>query len=66
MTQTEMDKLDRGDIIVHANGNSYVVLQRQGKRLTAIREMDVSNPSEWELFSANPRKRSKPDVDSKT
>lgn len=57
MTQVELDSLDRGDIITHLNGNSYIVLQRHGKRLTAIREIDVSNPGEWELFSRNPRKK---------
>jgi hypothetical protein len=57
MTLTEMDKLDRGDIIRHVTGESYIVLQRRGKQLTAIREIDVSNPNEWELFSANPRRR---------
>lgn len=57
MTQTEMDLLDRGDIIRHVTGDSYIVLQRHGKTLTAIREIDVSNPNEWELFSRNPRKR---------
>lgn len=58
MTQDEMDKLDRGDIIRHVTGESYVVLQRRGRHVTAIREIDVSNPNEWELFSANPRQRS--------
>lgn len=58
MTQAELDLLDRGDIITHIHyGQSYIVLQRHGKRLTAIREIDVSNPSEWELFSRNPRKK---------
>lgn len=55
MTQAELDQLDRGDIIRHVTGESYIVLQRHGKRLTAIREVDVSNPSEWELWSRNPR-----------
>lgn len=59
MTQTELDTLDRGDIITHVTGDSYIVLQRHGKRLTAIREIDVSNPSEWELFSRNPRRKEK-------
>lgn len=57
MTQAELDQLDRGDIITHATGNSYIVIQRRGKQVTAIREIDVSNPSEWELFSRNPRRR---------
>lgn len=57
MTQTELDALNRGDIITHVTGDSYIVLQRRGKRLTAIREIDVSNPNEWELFSRNPRKK---------
>lgn len=59
MTQNEMDKLDRGDIIVHVTGGSYIVLQRRGRHLTAIREIDVSNPIEWELFCANPRVKTK-------
>lgn len=57
MTQAELDLLNRGDIITHLNGDSYIVLQRHGKRLTAIREINVSNPSEWELFSRNPRRK---------
>lgn len=58
MTQSELDSLDRGDIITHVYyGQSYIVLQRHGKRLTAIREIDVSNPDEWDLFSRNPRKK---------
>ena len=59
MTQVEMDTLNRGDIITHVTGDSYIVLQRHGKRLTAIREIDVSNPAEWEIFCRNPRRKEK-------
>lgn len=63
MTQTEMDSLNRGDIIVHVTGQSYIVLQRHGKHLTAIREIYVSNPDEWDLFSRNPRVKERGNAD---
>ncbi len=51
MNIDEMKSLDVGDIIKHAGtGNScYVVTGNYGGRVTAVKTVDVTNPSEWIL-----------------
>ncbi len=40
--------LKRGDIVRHVSGsNSYIVDVHYGTRVTAVRTLDMTNPSEW-------------------
>lgn len=55
MTQEEFDSLDRGDILRHASGDSYVVSQKLSNSLIAVRTIEAANPAEWELYSSNIR-----------
>ncbi len=51
MTEDEMLELDVGDIVRHAEGGeSYVVTGNYVGRVTAVRTVDITNASEWELF----------------
>lgn len=57
MTENELKQLSDGDIISHlGSGESYIVITGW-PNIVAIRKITVTNPSEWELFSANPRSR---------
>jgi len=56
MTEQEFKSLQRGDIIQHANGDSYVVdFPRSEKGVIAVRTIEAMNYREWKLFrKANP------------
>lgn len=43
--------LQRGDIVRHANGRSYVVIcgATPDRNAVAVSEIEVSNPSEWTI-----------------
>lgn len=45
MTESEMRKLGRGDVVRHARGDSYVVIS-VGAEIVAVREIIISNPTE--------------------
>lgn len=49
MTNEQIQALQRGDIVRHAKGEAYIVLDNDGRIVTAIRHITVSNPSEWTL-----------------
>ncbi len=50
MTKKEFKNLKRGDIVKHVFVNlSCVVLTNYGDRVTAVRNVDMTNPSEWEI-----------------
>lgn len=52
MTEDEFKNLKRGAIVRHesqARYESYVVTANYGKRVTAVRTADMTNPSEWEI-----------------
>lgn len=43
--------LQAGSIVRHKNGSvSYVVTANYGNRATAVRTIDITNPSEWEIL----------------
>lgn len=45
-------QLDRGDIIKHrSGGNSYVVNENYGNRVTAVDTRDITNASEWLILA---------------
>jgi len=49
MKVEEMKNLKRGDIVKNdGSGNSYVVTANYGDRITAVRTVDITNPSEWQ------------------
>jgi hypothetical protein len=50
MTKEAIAALDHGDIVRHGNGEAFVVLQNDGKTVTAVRTIIVSNPIEWTLL----------------
>ena len=52
MTKDEIDQLKPGDIVRHASGNGYIVIETL-PHVIAIRTIKVTNPSEWELMSLN-------------
>lgn len=50
MTADELKELERGDIVRHlGDAGSFVVCDNFGKRVTAVRTADITNPSEWEV-----------------
>ena len=49
MKREKFNALQRGDLIQHFNGNSYVVIDSNGRgRVTVARTIDAMNPDEWE------------------
>jgi hypothetical protein len=49
MKYNDMLKLGRGDLVAHASsGEIYVVTDNLGRRVTAVRTVDITNPHEWE------------------
>lgn len=36
-------------------GNAYVVIEANAEHITAVRSIDVRNPSEWELVGKSVR-----------
>lgn len=55
MTKEQFKKLSRGDIVRHKSGGASLLIDGDyGTRKTAIRTIDLINPSEWDLvFKAN-------------
>ena len=49
MTKTQFKKLKPGDLVRHvlSGSTAYVVTANYGERVTAVRTMDLTNPSEW-------------------
>lgn len=44
-------ELERGDIVRHVDsGNSYVVIANYGEHATAVRSIEISDPTEWEII----------------
>ena len=45
-----IDELKEGTIIRNlGSGHAYIITQNWGDHATAVRTVDVSNPSEWEI-----------------
>ena len=51
MTEAEFRGLRRGDIVRGADGDSYVILSGPTSSgcFSAVREVTLSNPDEWQL-----------------
>jgi len=48
MTKTEIDALAVGDIVAHiSDGKAFIVTGNYGDRVTAVRTIDITNPTEW-------------------
>jgi hypothetical protein len=46
-----IQELEVGDVIMNLGSiNSYVVIHHSGSHATAVRSVDVSNPSEWNVY----------------
>lgn len=47
----DISKLKTGDIVrsIGGNGDGYIVTASYGRRATAVRTVDITNPDEWEL-----------------
>lgn len=57
MTNDEMNKLRRGDIVVNKEtGNQYIVIYNDlGEYFVAVRSITVTNPSEWDKVERKER-----------
>ena len=54
---TNLKEVRRGDILRNnGTGNSYVVLSTYGDRILAVRDVTVTNPSEWTLVILGSRR----------
>jgi hypothetical protein len=50
MDKEEMNNLNIGDVVKHKNDYAtYVVTGNYGGRVTAVRTVDITNVTEWEL-----------------
>lgn len=49
MSVSELEKLEIGNLVRHANGSVYIVIETW-PHIVAIRSINVTNPSEWELI----------------
>lgn len=50
MNQDDLKNLNVGDLVRHAAFHGvYVVTGNYGDRVTAVRTVDLTNPSEWEI-----------------
>ena len=51
-TPEDLKTLDRGDIVRHSNGDSYVVIVAAygNQPAVAVRDIQVSNPTEWKVI----------------
>lgn len=48
MKQQQLKELKTGDIVRHfTDHRTYVVLNNYGERVTAVRNVDITNASEW-------------------
>ena len=57
MTELDMKKLQPGDVIRgKSSSHGFIVTANYGTRVTAVRTVDLTNPSEWDLVvKANPQ-----------
>lgn len=54
MNQDQLKALRPGNIVRHVGGGkSYVVTGNYGDHVTAVRSVDLANPSEWEVVSCD-------------
>lgn len=61
MTKKEMNSLKRGDIVRgRVSGISFVVTGNYGDRVTAVRSVDLTSPSEWDIVTLKRRETSWP------
>ena len=52
MTPDEFRRLDVGDIIRHESSHeAYIVTGNYGGRVTAVKTVDATNSTEWQLVS---------------
>lgn len=52
MTLEEFERLNVGDVVRGASSReAYIVTANYGRRVTAVRTVDMTNPSEWEVAS---------------
>lgn len=52
MTEDEFKNLQRGDLVRHETRcEVYQVTANYGNRVTAVRTIDMTNPSEWRLVA---------------
>ena len=60
MTKEQIQALHNGDIVRHVqSGDAYVVIARHGAVVTAVRAINIANPSEWILaYHAEPVEKS--------
>ena len=49
MQPEDLKSLTTGDIVRSADGATYIVTANYGDRVTAVRTVDITNPSEWDL-----------------
>lgn len=52
MTQEELQRLQPGDIVANLGHPStlYIVTANYGDRVTAVKTVDITNPSGWSLL----------------
>jgi hypothetical protein len=49
MTPAQLKGLERGDLVRHkSGGDAYVVTSNYGNHVTAVRTVDMTNPTEWD------------------
>lgn len=61
MNQKQFENLKRGDLVRHkSRGDAYVV-ERSHPAVIAVRSIQVTNPTEWNLVDVDGRIRYAPD-----
>ena len=58
LTEELIRELEKGDVLRHRNGASYVVLRsakQNGGRPIAVREVSIDRPNEWFLVRKHKR-----------
>lgn len=50
MTQEQLNKLDVGDLVRNHDGETFVVTANYGRRVTAVKTVDISSAIEWEII----------------
>jgi hypothetical protein len=63
MTKEEFQNLQPGDLVRGTKyGLTYIVTQNHGDRITAVRSVDTSNPSDWEVANLPQNTLPEPEV----
>lgn len=59
MTHEELQRLQPGDIVANLGHSStlYIVTANYGNRVTAVKTVDITNPSEWSLMLGRNNKK---------